>query len=357
MKEACEAYGELFLDGREFGQKLYARLLKESFPAEPESPLKEMGISYLGDTPITYSFKYKKSGGGQKVTGDKALRCVTEPGGRSVTVAGQIMVCLKLIDDILLENKWKAAEDVNKIVACIYPEDEKATENWLSGMWLGMDSSYPVPALKIYMNLRHQEEALRWLRLKNLFESFADAGFTETFDFMTTTLYKTGIPVGIGCAIGEEGLLGIRVYFAFPGILSYIPVMKEVCLRYYRDNWPAMERVITSVTDRFRDVESNLTLEFRLKKNGCLEPLPVRIKTELSLCKLPEKDQEAVKDYIGDLMEVEQFDSVGFKEDWAFMSLYWEKLFVQYLSIGAGLEGEHFSVYLEPVGEDSYGIT
>lgn len=347
LKQACIRYGNNFLSEKREQENLYYNLLEAAFSKRMGSGTKRTGITCYG-APLIYSFKYKT---GKQ---EKKLRTVMELFGEHISVSEQIEWSLEWIKTMITQLKWKTDLDLDQVLAVVYPKNRNETNNWISGMWLGMDFDASVETLKIYLNLRHQSEEIRWKKLENflrLYENTTLYYHTKRSKLLKDLLevcYKKALPVGIGLAISTEGLLGIRIYFALAKINeTYI---KEISNRFFSDEQEGVSNFLKLFQYTCKtDTSSIVCLDFLMDHNGQIIYEPIRMKVEVSACRESRKEQEILKEFIQRQMETMGLPYAEFCKDLQLAKECFEEIFFQYISLGIGRKDRHFTVYFEPV--------
>lgn len=339
MKRLCEAYGARFLQPGSSCANLYQKLLDHSFHEQPRQAYKKTSIT-AGGQPLIFSLKYGKDSEPQR------LRTVMEPGGNSLTPSQQVDYCLHVLNEVIEQEGWRIDADLNRILPIIYPTDAEDTAEWVSGMWIGMDSGDALPAWKLYLPLRFQPDRERWQKVADCLVLYSCQDMEPTFRTILAVTGREGHPLGIGCGVCPEGLQGIRVYITFG----------KSCQAYFRELCAALDVPGGAEGEAFFTAanllagsgpSSVLAVDFVRDKSGWLRPKPYRIKAEANFCNMDREQQSSIFPFFSAQMASAGFDAKKFENDWAIAKQYFPELKVQYCSVGVG-SSPHFSLYFEP---------
>lgn len=363
LRERCIRYGaDAGVEEMSFENRYLYRMLIDGSLAEEEFSkgldaeayaCRERGcrkhsISIYG-APVVFSLKYDR----KREEGQNGLRLLAEPGGTKVTIPQQINCCLEMLNQAAGDLSWNIAEDVNRIVSIIYPENGAETMNWLGGMWMGLDTCEKEPMLKLYMNLRHQTLRSRWQKIADVVVRYSEAAMEQTIRCIISGTQRYGNPIGIGVGIGKNGIMGLRIYLSFQRPEQ--DVWNQIYERFAPKSQAAVMRMIQSWQECFCNLpQSVMTFDFLIGKDRILLPEPVRLKTELSGCNLAGQEQVLFERFVGEQLLRLGFSERKWKEDLCGMKERFGSIFYQYASYGTsasytgGRIKEHFTVYCEP---------
>ena len=376
--EYCASEKEMSFDNRYLFEKLIDKSLDHKSFFETNSIHRKSSISVHG-APIVFSLKYdrqkEKDGRAwqdncrqQNVQREsnmpqhgrhKGIRLLAEPGGYFITIPQQIDFCLQLLNEVVADLRWDLASDVNQLVSIIYPRDGFSTMNWRGGMWLGLETSEKQPMLKLYMNLRHQTQLDRWQKIADVIVKYSKPEMENIIRFIISSTQIDASPIGIGAAVGKNGIMGLRIY------LSFQTPKQAVWDTIYKRFAPKSLADVTQMISFYQEIfshlpQSVLTFDFVIGKDRLLLPEPVRLKTELSSCHLEGVQQEMFEQFIKEQISRFGFPRAEFEEDLSRMKGLFGNIFYQYASYGSSTSfvrdrtKEQFTVYYEPAGLSIY---
>ena len=221
-------------------------------------------------------------------------------------------------------------------------------------MWIGFDSEDKIPMLKLYMNLRHQSLVERWQKIADIIVCYSTKEMEETIRFLIEATQKQGVPIGIGVGVGKEGIKGLRIYISFqkPELSS----IHTVYQMFAKDSEQKIRTMIKEYEQWFsKSPQTVLTLDFLIGNHKKLHPIPVRLKTELSLCELTKEEQAKIESYIKEQMKNLGYESEHWKREQMEIRQFFPHIFYQYFSYGTVSTNsfqnkkDHITLYFEPL--------
>lgn len=340
-------YFDSLKDMSENARKLHELLISSTFDvsAAVNNNSRDWSIC-LGDIPITYSLKYDN----KSVT--PSIRLVVEPGGKYIDIPQQITWSMATLNGICKLFDWPITWDIiSHISSLLHPKDLKESINWHGGMWIGMDCTPNKMLVKTYFNLKHREIPERWQLLATVLSYYGEPNMESSIMKIIDKVSEIGVPVGLGCSFGSQGLIGIRCYFSvlqpeakIIGNLSDLffkrngsDAVIDFCLRYNEKFGPFTNNSVAVAFD----------YAF-LKNKNALSIHPVRFKTEISVCNLPIELQGELSRWFQNELVLNKFRREKFVEDLTVLKNNFKTVKAQYLTIGINDDVEHMTYYLEP---------
>lgn len=347
QRRAGSNYGEG--DSFEAGCLLHTALLNATCNTRADDIQRRRASMCLDGTPVVYSVKLKRK------AEPLAFRMLVEPGGLDITVPEQIDLSLRTVDTLLHTLGWESAvEDLNAVIARVFPTDVSRLSHWWGGIWLGMDLSPQRVEMRLYLNLRHGEALARWQRVADVLAWFGNELLGALLKSLIERVSPHAIPVGLGVVVSGR-IRALRIYAGM-----HDPKL-ETILAACPDLIPSGEQDISMLCSSFMRAfgpfaRQSVTLgyDFILDDDGLLIPTITRTKIDVS-CQFLAGSDGPVSPLLEDLLRVWQMDPEPFSIFLNDMRDFFKGATVEYLSFGFDRELDHVTVYAKPDGHRQPG--
>lgn len=225
-----------------------------------------------------------------------SFRILVEPGGVGITVAEQVDVALSSADRVIQCLNWRhAIDDLNGVVARVFPRDASVLRHWWGGIWLGLAASPKHLQFRLYMNLRYGSAQARWQRFADVLGFLGDESLGEPLQRLVSMVSPLAIPVGIGVVLSNNRVAGLRLYTGvhdpkYETLRSLLPDIDglngQLVASLYED--------FRALAGEFKPQSVTVGYDFHLDSRGIIKPQIARSKLDISCQFLPQEREPAL---------------------------------------------------------------
>ena len=322
---------------------LHQQLLNITLEEAPARPVQRRLAITTSGVPVVYSHKCAAR------DPSTAFRMLAEPGGRSRTVAEQILLSRELLHRVSDDLGWQRAIDrVDAVLDVLLPSDPAAMAEWHGGLGFGLEVDEDGPELRLYCNVRHGDLTSRWQRFADAMGELADASAEPAVREIVDVAGPRAVPAGLALTIRGGDLRGVRLYCGLldvsaDGAIAAAPAS-------FADSAGGIRRFVDSYRASFGDLrQQDITIGYDFIARGALlHPAVVRYKVDLWCEETGRRDRARLLSWADDQIESLGLDRAGFRAFLTDLESAFDSCTLQYLSLGCRQGAEELTAYCIP---------